>query len=108
MDAGLFVFANRVMRIGTGNRREHGDIDFAKIAPRLIAQLMQLLEFGLELLRRHQYRRPAIANRDSITNRAIIAAPDASRADDDRWMRLLRGFRITAHRRKLDEPPLDA
>ena len=70
--------------------------------------LMELLQLRLELLRRHHDGTPSVADRNRVRNRAIVAAPDSSRADDDRRIRLLRGLGITSHRRELDELALVA
>src|SRR5579863_82504 len=105
MRARLAILIAHPLGIATDLWRIHRDLKLAEIASGLGAHLPQLGQLCRQHLGAQAERRPAVANRDRIAQRAIHARSDAARADMNRRMRFAGRLRIALHRRELDELP---
>src|SRR5208282_5042325 len=93
-------------RVALDYREVHRDFDTAEIPIRFGAHLLELGELRGESIGSHPQRRPAVADRDRVLERALHGA-DAAGTDMNRRVRLLRRFGIREDRRKLDELALE-
>src|SRR5215469_13362858 len=97
------ISLDRGPRIFAAHRREDGYFQLREVAIHFRAELTQLRQFGLEIVRLDRDRGPSVAN-----PRGVAECTLATGADVHWRMRPLRRLGITAERRKLHKFSLKA
>ena len=83
------------------------DFKFGVIATGFTTHFLELAELGCQGFRCEPQRRPAITDRDRITQRPIHIRSNSAGADMNRRMGLAGGLRITFYRREFNELALE-
>src|SRR5271163_4459792 len=108
MRSDLLVFPDRAGRVGRHLQHQEGDFYLGEVALGFRAHRTQVTKLGGKLRGRQTERHPSVAYCDRILQRALAADAHTAGADDDRWMRLLRGLGKKLDLGKADELTLEA
>src|SRR5277367_2831903 len=108
MGSGGLVSAERLLRVGQLNGKEDRNLDLGEVASGLCAKLLHYRQVFDQAVGRHGQRRPSVAERGSVPQRAQVVGRDSASSDMDWRMGFLPRLGQASNRRKANELALEA